>query len=356
MKYILIILLTFLLSSCIDFTGDSEPFHPVQTTVYEYSMRSGEIKTIKVMGVGETNTFLKYFHNSNKKIISQYYSFFIIDEESNEEEININPVFIGNSYYFDISPDNNSIIFGGSILDGNNFIDNGLYRLDLTTRNLELLYHDENASVLYPAYSSTGDKIVFCTRGQGNGQEVGSKVLIFDITSKEAVIVDSNNFSILRYARFSENDLNIYYYEAQDKIYQYNIESGIKTLIIERDNFALNYDLTNEFPLFNLTENSIFFMAADSSLDRFSPYFIYEFDISDSIITNKFSGRQPMSISENYILFRDEVCSECGYDTPSNLKLSNINNLNGGIVISLGNYGTISDDEKYILFTQIVKL
>jgi hypothetical protein len=322
-----------------------------QNTVYEFSIGSSTIKPLKKFGENESEPFFRYFHNSNKKMISHYYSFFLIDEFGNEEEIKSDSVFIGNSFYFDISPNNREVIYSGSVIKGNNFMYEGLYKLDLNTKKISLFHLDPSGIANYPVYSSSGNKILYTVRGFGSGQEVGSKLVIMDAINKDCETLDSNDYSTIRYARFSTNDSLIYYFISPHEIYRYDLFKKEKNLIIGNQNFATDYDFTSGFPLFNLSRDALYFYSSDNTNGLFTPYKLYKYNLLTSSIEKLFTGRQPMSITDNYILYRDDLCNICGVYTSTNIKLVNKVNLSDSTVISPGDYGTISEDEKFILFS-----
>ena len=322
-----------------------------QISVYEFSTNSSEIKHIKTFGMNESEPFLRYFHNSNKKLISRYYSFYLIDESGDEIEIK-SDVFISNSFFFDISPNDQEVIFSGFIPDDNyNDFDtsnSNIYKLDLASRKISLFHADNSANVNYPVFSNSGNQILYSTYGFGVGQEVGSKLVIMDVASKECITLDTNEFRSIRYAQFSADDKFVYYFTSPDKIYKYDLSNNEKTLFISNENFALNDMFVSGFPLFNLSLNYFYFYGGDESSGRFPPYYIYEYNTSTNSAEKLFLGQQPMSITDNFLLFRG---NSNGIFSPSDLMIANKSDYSDIKVISKGNYGAISYDEEFVLYS-----
>jgi len=344
MRHIVYFSILISLLSC-SIGGDIEDYD--QSSVYEYSIKSSKLKKLKSFGINENTPFIRYFNNSSKIVIAQYYTFYIINENGSEVRIETDSILINDDGYFDISPDNENLIFGGTITKyspntGHEYINKGLYILNILNKNIYPFHLDSMGIARMPVYSHTGDKILFKVYKKQMDNFLGSSLNIIDVEGKNNQTIASSEYDGIKYGFWSKNDKMIFYVNSGVQINSYNTVTNQNSELIT-GYYLKNGILMDEYPILGLTDTSLIFYASENK-EACSENFIYSYNFDNEKIIKLSSGILPMSISENYFLYREDIC---GFERPSLLILKKNSE---EYYISQGNYAIISDNEESVLF------
>lgn len=339
-QYILLLLMIF--SSC--GLGEEGPEFYEQIYVYEYSIGNHKKTEIMSFEINSSYPFIQYLNNSNDKVIADITKFYFVKENGNIHTVDMDSIHISENSYFNISPNNKELIFSGftnvNSVNGRKSIKQGLYIFDLITENIYPYLIDNTGLCKFPIYSKSGDRILF--KMKGYNQDYLSKLVVMNRDQTNRITIDSNNFDLIKYGQFSEDEHSIYYYTAPDKIMKYSINDGKIEPIIS-DEFFLNGIFIYEYPHFNLFKNDIYYYSQDQST-KCSPSYIYKKNLVSGITENLFSGVKPMYVNDKLVLYKKDICST---QNASELYLEIDNKT---VLISNGNYGTVSDDNTKVLF------
>ncbi len=342
MKYITLLIVTLTIYSCGSGVG---PTDYEEIGIYEYDIKNDTQQLIKKIGEDESYPTVRYFNNSNDIIYGRYHSFTIIKENGSEEIIDLGSIYIDDDF-FSISPNDKSMLFAGTVIEenpqvGTTYKDRGIYKYDLETHQVQLLVIDSINALHYPTISHSGNHIVYKSQTY---QGTPSTIFMCDISGSNIQRIATNEYDLLKFAVFSEDDQNIVFIESSSTIRMYNISTKETTTLLDGLNL-FDGSATSEYPMLNTYQKHLYYYArVRDNVCAQANVFSYSFETKQSILIA--SGVAPMSINDNYLLIKDSFCF--GYEA-TDLKLTD---KNGVLIKSLskGYGGEISNDNSSIVY------
>ncbi len=336
-------LLIFILNSCGGLDDGVEDYK--QVTLYEFNLETSERESLKTFEINTSKPFIHYLHDSYIKIIAQFHTIYFIQEDGKVEEFDLDSIYLSDDFYFDISPENKELIFSGYIVPPNSslvFKNKGLYKFNLETKVASPFLIDSTGIAKFPSYSESGEMIVYKISGQGHGY--GSKIRLINNDKTYSIDIDSSEYDLIKYGKFSQKDTKILYYKAPNSLIEYDLASNRTTLLVGEKYFP-NGLLMNEYPVFNYSSSakSLYYYCSTGK-EACKPNSIYKFDYSKNTDEELFPGIIPMHVDKDIILYREDIC---GFESPSQIFFyDGVNQMN----IAVANYGILSDDLKKIFY------
>jgi hypothetical protein len=308
-------------------------------TVSEYDIENKEKKELLRFNNPLQKPFVRYFNHASKKVIAYNNTFYFIDYKGIIEEVQLDSVTIDNENYFDISPDNRTLLFAAPVQQALNSTSmtkkKGLYVYNIKDKTVSLLIAETGKNILFPSYSHSGSHIVYTQKEDGVSQ-----LVIMNIQTKKKTIISSHNSETIEYGMFAENNNTVIYYASPHSLYEYNRATETRKLLIEDEKIP-HSDIRSEYPVFNISKNCVFYSAlSEDSL----AHELYKFDCKNNTNQKLLYGKKPMSVEENKIVYIKKLCIHNCKD-----KIMFYNETEN-IEISEGIYAILSKNGKHILY------
>ncbi len=329
-------------SSCLDSGGVVQKY--TQVTLYNVNRSNGQTSAFKSFNINEPVPFAKFMHNSQRIVAANSKTFYFIEPNGSDSQIPFDTIQLENGSFFDVSPDNEVILFSGvSAIKTSDaqvtYKNRGLYQLSLSNNKPSIVYVSDDWLPQYAVYSKDG-KYIGCRLVRKAG--TNSRMVLMNTDGSNLVEVDASTTDVLRYGQFSNDSKYFYYFLAPDKILEYDIAAKTRK-IVSHSTFSSDASAIEIFPVLNVSDQALYYFSLDKQPTG-TEGFIYKYTFATKTSQQLFNGMSPYAVTNDVVLYRRQ---------PNTLTdATDLTLFSGGqnTVIAEANFGLMPDDNSRVVY------
>ncbi len=329
-------------SGCLDSGGVVQKY--TQVTLYNLDRATSKVEAFKLFNINEPVPFARFMHNSQRIVAANNTTFYFVEPNASDSQIAFDTIQLENNSFFDISPDNERIVFAGvsavkSTDAQTTFKNRGLYQLSLATNKPSIVYVSDDWLPQYPVYSKDG-KYIGCRLVRKAGSN--SRMVIMNTDGTNLVEVDASTSDVLRYGQFSNDSKYFYYFLAPDKILEYDIAAKTRK-IVSHSTFSSDASAIELYPVLNVSDQALYYFSLDKQPTG-TEGFIYKYTFATKTVEKLFNGMSPYAVNNGVVLYRRQPNN---LTDPTDITLF----ANGqNTVIAEANFGLMPDDNSRVVY------